>query len=333
MNIRIFLSATTLVCAVMASSAGLPQAGPQESRYLNTQVLNLRDLLAQMVQTCRQQPHEHGATWKKWESDKQPWNALLAVAIGADTQRADLLMAMHDTLPVAALVAADRKKHYQYLRLHKNLCQGWDMAARALSDNGVINWVSLTRDGQKIILGGDSGQTYPRLLIMPLQDTSCLILTLNPYGDAFEHILLYDVRHRALTACANFALHPSAVQYLFLKGAGDTWLEFSYVNGHQKPVAIAEHQQFPGQLSAALIDCNKDGTMDVLADLAADGKTVQIRHTDVPALLAKDAKRVEIAKKELTVHAAKAHQFWLDAQGVWRQLSPLGVVLPAIQKM
>ncbi|MEZ4941911.1 MAG: hypothetical protein R3D58_13615 [Saprospiraceae bacterium] len=288
----------------------------------------LRELLEQLIQITVRKPDEKGLSWKKWLVVDKHWNTVLAVASSQDKTKADMLCAMRDSVPLIALLSPGQKGRFDFVKIDRDLCNGWEVSARAFTAQKGIDWVELKNAEGTIFVIGDGDARLPQFLAMPIEDnTHWLILGWNKFGDEFESILFYDLRQRAITTFSDFALHPGAMRFVFLKAADNAWLEFSYSPGQKAPTGVAVHHQEPGRLMAAFMDLNKDGKMDTVAEIAADKNQLGVKKSDAP-LESPDNDRINELKTYLVDKAVLANHIWLDAQALWRQLEPLGVPLP-----
>lgn len=283
-----------------------------------------------MAQLATMPPTERGPGWQRWEVSGRPWDAIGAFT-GENTpeQQPGLLVAMKDTLPLLALFADGKNQRYQYIKIDKSLAKGWSMVARVSGEDGLVGWVEMSREGRRAIVAGQPGKAIPQFLILPEGRDSCLILSWDASGEAFENILLYSQPERSVTACAPFALNPSAMDYLFLKGEGDTWVEYTFRSERTEPVAIAIHNKVPGNLSKAAWDLNQDGRMDLLGEFSPTAPQATYRKVE-GAPSTGNSTQAEAMKQRIATRARNANALWLEAQWAWWKLQPLEVELPEV---
>jgi hypothetical protein len=293
--------------------------------------------LEQEVETISQfiqsKPVEKGPKWRKWTSTNTPWNTLIATTSMPDTTFADWVMCLSDTLPLFAMTAAPKNKHYDCLKLDKSLCQGWDFMAKSSNPKGIIDWVALENLSGKVFLSGDKETGTLQSIVTIFDKDHFLLINTDTTGETFESMLIFNVKKKTIDLCCNFALNAEKIRYLFIKSENDNWLEITYAKGSKKPVGIAKHHKIPGQLSSALLDLNRDGRLDALAQISdSKGKNIQFKTADV-ALSATAMNDLDSLKNTITDSARKAHQIWLDSQWLWSKLKPMGLQLPMRYRM
>lgn len=290
---------------------------------------SLSQLLEAMVAPLSMPSTEEGPGWRRWEVSGQPWGNLLAFAGESAPEQPRMLVGMQDTLPLLALFAGKAARQYQFMKIDKSLAQGWSMVLRASGEGGQVDWVEMSKGDKRAIVASQPGKAIPQFLILPDGRETFLILSWDASGAAFEHILLYSLPERSVIACARYGLNASAMDYLFLRGEGGTWVEYTFRSERPEPVAVAIHNKVPGNLSKAAWDLDKDGRMDILGEFSPLAPQATYRRVEGPAGSGQYA-QVNALKKEMAALAREGNELWLEGQWAWWKLQPLGVVLPEV---
>lgn len=306
-----------LSLVTLATSGQTPNAPPKS--------LNLT--LQEILLPTTSPPTEQGPGWKKWTVDGKPWNILLATSTGKDPTKADLVVALRDTLPLIALAATNRKDQYDYLKVDRSLAGGRQLTLYDANEDGVVDRVETGQEEEKLFVFSQKDNALPQFLTMPQTDGTYAVLSWDRYGDSFENILLYDPWIQSIRAYSPFTLNPAQMKYLFLKTDAEHWLELTYRNG--RTIAVARHHQYPGNLESVMMDLNKDGKMDMLSNVSALEESMTIRKINEP-LQFKDSQQLQSIRKNIVEKAAVVYATWRALRPFWLQLNPLGVRFPEV---
>lgn len=292
--------------------------------------------LASLLQTVwlpmSMQPNYQERGWKSWEVVGMHWNELIAGSTGADSSRANLVIALRDSLPLLALVAPEQSKRYRYLKIDGFLTGGWQISMQASAETGQPECIEFSQGNEKVFFFSQPDGKGLYFMVMPLADGNYILLSWDKNGEAFEHILIYDPRKRSIQACGQFALHPSSMTYLFVKTNQEDWLELTFHEARPEPVAMALHDQLPGNLRSMLLDLDHDGKMDIFSETADASAALIIRNIAVAEPLYHPEMLIHY-KQAMVEQALRTNAIWLKIQSLWPQLDPLSLRLPEIIRL